>query len=218
MPVAQALVDDVAAAELTGPLVISCGEHVFDPYCEAVMAELRDQDVPLLVPDGIGPRQLGEARRWDGRSGEAMLRVVTGDFAVLPPGDGSRTIALQRGLSQSDQLELFYLQGDLTAAVAAGELRLNERGRRVAARGLLHSVDPEADADPGAESPTIDPARVIEVRGSLFGEQRRDLVAMVIEELLEPNPEWDRDLERYAELQRAWDEHTVAVMLGPLPN
>jgi hypothetical protein len=211
MPVAQALVDEVADAELTGPLVVACGEHVFDPYCEAVMAELRDEDVPLLVPDGIGPRQLGEARRWDGRSGEAMLRVVTGDFAVLPPADGSRTIALQRGLSESEQLELFYLQGDLTAAVAAGDLQLNERGRGVAARGLLHSVDPDA------ESPTIDPARVIEVRGSLFGEQRRDLVALVIEDLLEPNPEWDPALARYAELQRAWDEHTVAVMLGPIP-
>jgi hypothetical protein len=211
MPVAQALVAEVADAELTGPLLVACGEHVFDPYCEAVMAELRDEDVPLLVGDGIGPRQLGEARRWDGRSGRAQLRVVTGDFAVLPPGDGSRTIALRRGLDQDEQLELFYLQSDLTAAVAAGDLRLNERGRRAAARGDLVSVDPDA------ESPTIDPARVIEVRGALFGEQRRDLVAMVLEDLLEPNRRWNRPLARYAELQRAWDEHTVAVMLGPLP-
>ncbi len=211
MPVAQALVGDVADADLTGPLLVACAEHVFDPYCEAVMAELRDEDVPFLVPDGIGPRQLGEARRWDGRAGQALLRVVTGDLAVLPPDDGSRTIALQRGLSRSDQLELFYLQQDLTAAVAAGDLHLNERGRRVAARGDLFSVDPDA------ESPTIDPARVIEVRSALFGEQRRDLVAMVIENLLEPNRKWDRALARYAELQRVWDERTAAVMLGPLP-
>jgi hypothetical protein len=213
MPVAQALVDEVADAELTGPLVVACAEHVFDPYCEAVMAELRDEDVPFLVPDGIGPRQLGEARRWDGSrpAGEALLRVVTGDFAVLPPGDGSHTIALRRGLGQSQQLELFYLQENLTAAVAAGDLHLNERGRRVAARGDLVSVDADG------ESPTIDPARVLEVRGSLFGEQRRDLVAMVTEDLLEPNRRWDRDLARYADLQRAWDERTVAVMLGPLP-
>ncbi len=68
----------------------------------------------------------------------------------------------------------------------------------------------------GADSP-VDAEQLIRVREWLFGADRRDLVAMANHDLLDAPGDWERKLRRYADLQVAWDEGTVALWLHPLP-
>jgi hypothetical protein len=212
LPVARGLTKAVAAADLEGPVLVTCAEHVFDPYCEAVMAGLQRRDVPFVVDSGNVLRQLGEGRRWDGTNAGAALTIVTGDYAVFPPA-GVDVIALHQGLDEYERLELYSLRTDLSRAIGDGTLRLNERGRRLAQEGALisasHIVRPGLDAD-----------RLVEVRDELFGQYRRDLVAIAREDLVDVGAaaQWRDKLDRYADLQIAWDDDTVAVWLGPVPE
>jgi hypothetical protein len=210
-PVARRVNEAVAAADLEGPLLVTCGEHVVDPYCEAVMAELQRREVPFVVDGHIELRQLGGGRRWTGDNAVAELMIVSSDFAVFPRAD-QEVVTLQRGLSEDDEREMLRLRQELVEAIADGSLPLSDRGRRTAERGTLISVDPDGP-------PTIDPQRVVEVRQGLFGTYRRDLVVMAREDLLDTGPEgeWADELDRYADLQLAWDERTVTALLGPVP-
>jgi hypothetical protein len=211
VPVARRVNEAVAAADLEGPLLVTCGEHVVDPYCEAVMAELQRREVPFVVDGHIELRQLGGGRRWTGDNAVAELMIVSSDFAVFPRAD-QEVVTLQRGLSEDDEREMLRLRQELVEAIADDSLPLNDRGRRTAERGTLISVDPDGP-------PTIDPQRVVEVRQGLFGTYRRDLVVMAREDLLDTGPEgeWADELDRYADLQLAWDERTVTALLGPVP-
>src|SRR4029453_11701852 len=65
-PVARDVTDALAHADLPARVQIGCGEGVFDPYCEAVMAELQDRGTAFVVDDHIGWRQLGDGRRSPG--------------------------------------------------------------------------------------------------------------------------------------------------------
>ena len=58
------------------------------------------------------------------------------------------------------------------------------------------------------------------MRDNLFGVYRRDLVAMAHDDLLEvgAGDDWRAKLDRYADLQIAWDDDTVAAWLGPAPQ
>jgi hypothetical protein len=212
LPVARGITEAVAAADLEGPVLVTCAEHVFDPYCEAVMAELQRRDVPFVVDSGIALRQLGEGRRWDGTNAVAELTIVAGDFAVFPPA-GVDVIALHQGLDEDERLELSSLRTDLSRAIADGTLRLNERGRRLAQDGALVSFSHTGRAG-------LDAERLVEVRDELFGQYRRDLVAIAREDLVDVGAAADRraQLDRYADLQIAWDDDTVAVWLGPVPE
>lgn len=205
-PVARQVTDDVAAADLPGRVEVLCGEGVFDPYCEAVMAQLQDQGVGIAVDEALGLRQLGEGRR--ARGDEHRVVVVSGDMAVFTP-DGARLLARHRGLGDDEQLELFYLREDLKRAVAAGEVGLSAAGERAATRGDLLSV-----TDLGGRF-VIDPTAVVDLRPWLYGTHRRDLVAMVHDGLVDADPQWRDPLERYVALQDRWDETTVAVFLEP---
>jgi hypothetical protein len=205
-PVARELTDGVAAADLPGRVQVQCGEGVFDPYCEAVMAQLQDKGVGFVVADSIGLRQLGEGRK--ARGDEHRVVVVTGDMAVFTP-DGARLITRHRGLSDDEELELFYLREGLKRAIAAGEVGLSAAGERAAARGDLLSV-----TDPGSGW-VIDPEAAVGLRPWLYGTHRRDLVAMVHDGLVDADPRWREPLERYVTLQDRWDETTVAVFLEP---
>jgi hypothetical protein len=212
LPVARRLTRAVAAADLEGPVLVTCAEHVFDPYCEAVMAELQRRDVPFVVDAGNVLRQLGEGRRWDGTNAVAALTIVAGDYAVFPPA-GVDVIALHQGLDEDERLELYSLRTDLSRAIAGGALRLNEQGRRVAQEGGLISA-----LDTGRAG--LDAERLVEVRDDLFGQYRRDLVAIAREHLVDVGAaaQWGAKLDRYADLQIAWDDDTVAVWLGPVPE
>jgi hypothetical protein len=212
LPVARGLTEAVAAADVEGPVLVTCAEHVFDPYCEAVMAELQRRDAPFVVDSGIELRQLGEDRRWDGTNADAELTIIAGDYAIFPKA-GVDVIALHQGLDEDERLELNSLRDDLSRAIADGTLRLNERGRRLAREGALISASHMGGAG-------LDAERLVGVRDELFGEYRRDLVAIAREDLVDVDAaaQWRAKLDRYADLQIAWDDDTVAVWLGPVPG
>jgi hypothetical protein len=206
-PVARTVTDAVGDAELSGPVQVVCGEGVFDPYCEAVMARLQDDGVAFVVDEAIGVRQLGSGRRADpGRPLDALI-VVAGDYAVFTP-PGARTVTRHEGLDRDEALELFYLRADLGRAIAAGDVRLNARGERIARQDGFTSVAADGPA-------RIDAAASMEPRPDLFGTHRRDLVAMVHEDLVAGDDPWQASLDRYADLQDRWDNETVAVYLAP---
>jgi hypothetical protein len=205
-PVARDVTDAVARADLPDRVEVGCGEGVFDPYCEAVMAELQDRGTAFVVDDHIGWRQLGDGRRSPG--GLPRLSVVAGDYALFTP-DGSTLVTRHAGLSKDEQLELFYVREQLKGALADGEIRLSANGVEAAARGLLTSVSVD---DAGWH---IDAAEAVGLRPWLYGTHRRDLGAMVHDGLLDADARWQEPLERYTELQDRWDEGTVAVFLAP---
>ena len=208
-PVARLVADAVADADLQGPLLVTCAEHIFDPYCETTLVALQDGGVDFVVPWEIDVRQLGAARRWDGSNAVAELVVITGDYAVFPP-PGREIVYLHEALDDEEQEELIALRTELLGALADGTLTLNQRGQRVADEGRLIAYRDGADT-------TVDPEQLIRVRDWLFGVDRRDLVAMAGHDLLEAPDNWDDKLRRYAELQAQWDEETVALWLRPLP-
>jgi hypothetical protein len=207
-PVARELTEAVADADLTGPLHVVCGEGVFDPYCEAVMAALQDDGVPFVVDEGIGIRQLGAGRLVDPAAPPDRLVVVTGDFAIFTP-PGARLVTVHEGLSEDEVVDLYLEREGLKTALADGTVRLDADGERVARRGDFGSVTVEGD------SLRIDPVAAVDPRDSLFGTHRRDLVAMVHEDLVVADDGWDERLDRYAELQDRWDSESVAVFLEP---
>ncbi len=209
--VARTVTDAVGDAAVTGPVQVVCGEGVFDPYCEAVMARLQDDGVPFVVDEGIGVRQLGAGRRADPDHPLDQLIVVAGDYAIFAP-PGARPVTVHEGLTEDEHRELFFLRADLEEAIGAGEVRLDARGQRVARVGGLPSV--AQDGDPLR----IDPAAAMDVRPDLFGIHRRDLVAMVHDDLIVADDRWAAPLARYVDLQDRWDTETVGVYLAPAPG
>jgi hypothetical protein len=207
-PVAREVTGAVARADLPSRVEVLCGEGVFDPYCEAVMAELQDRGTGLVVTDPIGVRQLGEGRRSPG--GLPRLVVVAGDMASFTP-EGAEVVTRHPGLPDDEQLEMFYLREQVKGALADGEIRLSATGGRAAARGGLPSLSPQA----GGAGWDIDPDTAVAIRPYLYGTYRRDLGAMVHEDLLDVDARWREPLARYTELQDRWDETTVAVFLHP---
>jgi hypothetical protein len=154
LPVARDLRREVAAADLTGPVLVECQETVSDPYCEVVMAALQREGIAFVVPDGVAG--LGEGRRWDGSNASQRLTVVTGDAGLLPR-PGAEQLAVLDGLGPGEQRELAAAKDDVRDAADDGQLELNEGGREVA-----------------------------------------------------------EQLERYADLQEAWDRRTVALFVEPI--
>lgn len=208
-PVARTVTDAVGDEELGGPIHVVCGENVFDPYCEAVMARLQDDGVAFVVDDGIGVRQLGPGRRVDPTQPTDRLVVVSGEYAAFTP-PGAEQMFLHSGLTDDEQRELRSLRADLGEAIAAGEVRLNASGEQVARDGRFPSVSQD-------DAPLhIDAETALTVRPHLFGTHRRDLVAMVHEGLLDPDDRWRGPLDRYVELQDRWDMETVGVYLAPV--
>jgi hypothetical protein len=186
--IARAITDEMAAANLDGPLAVVCDESLLDPYCEAVLAELAVERVPLS----------GDADR--------IVVVAVGD-AVERYTRGWQAIAGHRALSDEEADELTRLRTGLEGAITSGDISLNRRGREVAARGDLPSVGP------GPEG-AIDPVAATGLRAELFGVHRRDLVAMVAHHLLSADTPWPAALRRYQDLQDRADTRTVAVLVG----
>jgi hypothetical protein len=186
--VARSVTDQLAEAGLDGPVAVVCDESPLDPYCEAVLAELVVERVPLR----------GDAGR--------TVVVAVGDAATRYTR-GRQVIAHHQALSDDEEDELDRLRTVLERAIGEGDITLNRRGREVAARGDLVSVDH------GGPALAIDPEAATGLRGELFGVHRRDLVAMVAHDLVSADAPWPGALRRYRELQDRADAGTVVVLL-----
>jgi hypothetical protein len=215
VPVAREIVDQLDAVDVPEPLLVNCAEGVFDPYCEAAMAGLVDRGVELRIHDDLGERQLGSHRRWDGTDAAATLTVRAGELAGFG-GPGEEQLAFHEPLDDAETAELARLRADLAEALDDGDLRLGERGRRLARRGGLESVD---------DGGRVDGAAAVELRRGLFGDERRDLGVMVHHDLLDADDAWSARLDRWDELQGRVDNQTVGVYLStpasapdPLPE
>jgi hypothetical protein len=171
-----------------------------------VLFALQDQGVEFVINDEIGYRMLGDDRRWDRSDDVPVVRVSTGEWAMVDR-PGAKVIARHPGLDQEARQEMFLLQQDIKEAFADGELRLNDRGRQVAEWRGFENV-------PKGETERIDPDTVTETRFWPYGVHRRDVLLMIREDLLDAS-DWDEKLERYADLQETWDSQTVAVFLEP---
>jgi hypothetical protein len=200
---------EVARADLRGPLRVECDEHLLDPYCEAVMAELSREGVPFLVDHRGGAAALGDGRV-AGRNEDVAgtLTVAAGDATRALPS-GARRVADHRALSDDEEAELEDLRRAVAVAIAVGDVRLNDRGEDLALEGTLLSVDP------GGPTLPIDPEAALAVRAEMFGAHRRDLVAMVDHDMVDALAPWRGALDRYCELQDRWDATTVTVYLEP---
>lgn len=209
-PVAAAVVADLAGRDLPSPLRLECREGVFDPYCEAVLAGLADQGVDFVQAEEQALRQLGTDRAWSGDLTVPTLTVMTGELAVFGP-EGAEELILYEPLDADEVAELRELRESAAAALTSGELRLNDRGRRLARERALPSVDRRHPSE-------IDGAEAVEARKYLFGTYRHDLDVMVGEDLLEADGAWAARLDRYLDLQTRVDDETVAVYLTTTPS
>jgi hypothetical protein len=210
--VASHVVTELAATELPPLVRVECGEGLFDPYCEAVMAGLADRGVDLVQHGEQALRQIGTDRRWSGDPNVPALSVVAGELSVFGP-PGAEQLALHEPLSQADVAELRSLREDIAAALADGELHLNANGARLARDGGLPSVDGDG-GDPG----DIDVEQAMGYRRHLFGTSRRDIDLLIAEGLLAADGDWPDRLDRYLDLQTRLDEETVAVYLTTTPS
>jgi hypothetical protein len=192
-PVMRDLNRQLGALKTEGPLLFDIGGVQFgDFYSTAVWAELQRRGIPFVVSDHAWIRQLGPARRFNGRNARAVLseRVGSGALSTTP---GARRVALHLGLSGEEQRTL----GRLGAMIAGylrerGPLELNQRGRRALHRVTFQVSDPNAALSELAEP--ID-------RGYL----RLDA-------------EWERRFARALDLHHRWERGTVALFVTPLPR
>jgi hypothetical protein len=171
---------------------------LFDPYGTAVAAELQRRDIPFVVAERGLVRQFGPAREYDGTNARSELLLQTGD-AALAGVPGARRIALYEALSDFEQRELDSLRAALVSALRRSDgVRLNERGRQAVADGTVPVLaaqldDSDLDVD------------------ALVGSGE---IALMVDRGLIDSSEEDRALlERYATLQRAWDDQTVALFV-----
>ena len=134
-PVAAGLVAELSRLDLPSPVRVECWEGVFDPYCEAVMAGLADQGVDFVQSEDQALRQLGTDRRWSGDPEVPTLVVMAGELAGFGP-PGAEQLAFHEPLTKAEVAELTALRGEAAAALSSGELRLNDRGARLARGGL----------------------------------------------------------------------------------
>jgi hypothetical protein len=222
--VAGELRDMLAAADLEGPVLVDCQETVVDPYCEAVMATLQRMGVTFLVPDAV--HGLGEGRLRD-RDDPVTLRLVVavgGDQEVQPRSD-AMLLDVHDALRAAEQRELADLKDDIGAAVADGRVELDDRGRELADDGAFPSLG-GSDGEPSSSSSdpsetaggryVLDAEAIMASRPELEGQHRRELVAMVREDVLDVDAELAAGLDRYADLQTTWDRHTVALFVQPM--
>jgi hypothetical protein len=203
------ITSEVARADLRGPLRVECDEHLLDPYCEAVMAELSLEGVPFVVDAPARAAALGDGRL-AGRDEDVTgtLTVAAGD-ATRPVPRGARRLADHRALSADEAAELEDLRRALAVAIAVGDVKLNDHGEDLAREGTLTSVDP------AGSTLHIDPEAALAVRAEMFGAHRRDLVAMIDHDLVDAPAPWRGALDRYRELQDRWDATTVTVYQEP---
>jgi hypothetical protein len=199
IPASRQLTSDMGAAEGQGALLVDIrGEDLGGPFGVVVMAELQRRDVPFVVDEPELQRQLGPHRRFTGDNADGALFVRVGDESrVMPPG--ARRIAHHHGLSAAEERDRTNLEEQVLDHLRQpGNLRLTERGEEALGPGGIGGTD-------GDQAP---PHREL---------TRDQLVALVRADLLVLDDPWAARARRYAELQRRYQERTVALFVGPVP-
>jgi hypothetical protein len=173
----------------------------FDPYGIAVVAELERRDLPFVAQTSALVRQLGPERRYNGHNARAELLLETGDAAIAPV-KGARRVGLFDALTPAQRTALLSLRDAIAQHLdTTGALRLTASGRVARAEGDLPVVDQQLS------SGAVDGAALV-----ASGEVRD----MVESKQLALDTQWRARYERYASLQRAWDDHTVGVFVRPI--
>jgi hypothetical protein len=201
IPAARELTNHMGFLDDEGPLLI---DSLFragfaDPYGAAVVAELQRRGITFVADDPGLVRQYGPARRFDGDNAQAQLLLGTGP-GVRDAPPGGRRVAFGEGLSRSERRELARLERRIRAYVESGRLRLNNRGQGAVARGELPNLAE-------MQSQGADVQALLDSRELALMTRRGDLVL---------DGSWARRFERYAHLQRRFDQETVALFLAPL--
>jgi hypothetical protein len=198
IPVAHDLGRQLAHARIPGPVLVDLrGEKFADPFGTAVLVQLQRHGVRFVTPDPGLLYQLGYFRHYDGTNARAGIVLREGDDVHSAPA-GSQLLAQHLGLDTKERAELDALVTQLTAYIDVRGLQLNERGAAAVRHG---------DLVPFTADQVQDPA-------SLFGS--RVLVPFALGGDLQVDSNTAKQFARYAELQRRWDEQTVAVYLTPV--
>ena len=109
-------------------------------------------------------------------------------------------MALGEGLSAADQHERTALQRQIGAYLQQFGLPLNRRGETALQRGQVPPFTNPGSS--GVDAPAL----------LASGE----LVALITQHDLVLDPAWARRFARYAQLQQAWDQQTVAIFVAPV--
>jgi hypothetical protein len=191
----------LSAAEGKGPILVDDLMHqrFGDPYGNAMIAALQSHDIPFVVKDEGLVRQYGEDRRYDGHNARAEILMRTGDAADTAPR-GSHLVARTDGLTRAGRRERTRLADEIATAIRARQLRLDARGDAAVARGDLPVL---ASALAGE---ALD-------RQKLFASG--ELQTLVDEGFLAEGP-LQQTVRRWAELERRFNQQTVALFLRPL--
>ena len=202
IPAAKDLANHMGSLEHKGPLLIDDLFHgaFADPYGGTAVAELQRRRIDFVAHDPVLVRQFGPARRFNGKNARAQLLLRTGDAAREAPS-GARRVALGQGLSGANRRELARLKTEIRDYIAAGRLRLNDRGQAAQRADDL----PKLNAVEGREA---DAQTLLD---------SRELDLMIRRNYLALDGTWQDRLERYADLQQRSDLETVALFLAPLP-
>ncbi len=170
-----------------------------EPFSAAVILELEQRGVDVVVSDGGMIRQLGDARR---DSGDAVARLYlrSGPTAFeVPPGEDR--IALVRGLGPEERAELDSSADEVQAILERNGLHLNDHGERAVELGQLPTLAAQRAAG------TVDIGALIE---------DREIQAIIQFGYLVLDRDDRAMFKRYATLQEHWDRGTVAAFLAPI--
>jgi hypothetical protein len=199
IPSVRALQRQMVSIEGRGRLLFDPrGVGFGEPWTGPVMAELGRRRIPFVVDDDVLVRQIGDRRRHDAPvDGVLTVRQGSAALAGIP---GTERLALVRGLDADDEREWSALRARIAGFLEGGHLRLNADGHTAVERGLL----PETARQIRAAAPDSE--------AWLAG---GEIPLLSQQHLLGLDPAWTERFSRYAALQTAREQLTVALFLGP---
>jgi hypothetical protein len=115
-----------------------------EPYSTVVMSALQRNGIDFFVEDEGMVRQLGEARRFDGRAQTRLFLLE--DRPALDVPAGATRVALATPLSGAEVVALLDGEQQITAWITANGLPLTAEGRVLVGSGSLGVTIGETDA------------------------------------------------------------------------
>lgn len=201
MPVMLAMAGQLEGIRVDGPVLFAAADlrrmlRPYEPYSTPLMLEMDRRGIDFVVDDPSLARQVGGSRLHPERATVRMV-LLQGDQALDAP-PGARRIGYVAGLDDDERAELQRRVDQLESDLSGERLPLTERGRRLATRGVLAGIAPDGTMDTDV----------------LLG--FRTLLVVLDGDLLVPGTPHLDQIQRYASLQRRWDEATLAAYLVPI--